>query len=679
MNHRRPSSRPQHHSSIWITVATIAMFWVIRLTTVPTRRGDGRVGGIADRIHNEGTAGAATTASDRHNDINDQQNSGTTTARNPLLGPPCNAVITKVTKEEIQAVASAWVDIITMGAGAGAATTEEVPPQLSMADRDAALHVYFGGNNTPKYDLLVSKVCGSCADHMGRIQQQSQKTGPSICGPDVYGYEAPHSAIVFHPLDPTTGQALAGERTVGVGFQGTRLEIEHAFSTHFPVNVTQRLKEVTSTAGGSLFALTTSFVDVYPLMAAASMGLITYGPDYIGAGESARGYDRSYLTALPVEQAAVVNYYNLQAYTEAQFANRASDSDDDGCNTPRSTIVSDQVLTWGYSAGGAAVVFGTAALQSQGLNIVRMFTQAGVYNNPALIQAAAGPFLRDPLHATIGFDTAGFWALVAAAYSNEAPFLQNTGTGQTLLSMAFTNPDDPTHDILEWIFDEKITAVELKTRYPRVGHDFLATVNPALFAPIGTSTRAGASFCDPPFLTAETDVLCAALLQNSPVTVLDELNDFPIEWCHSPGDQTVPFFSTQAFLLAAHKPNVEPYKATLPFLRPFGGHGMGQILCSAAVPTFLMYHLDLLLPSGAGGEQTTESTDPPCHTHPNNPPRHDPQRYFTTSGSDSGSSMSTRIHGGFHAHTLALCLVTFAMLALLRAMLKKEQSPTTCS
>ena len=220
-----------------------------------------------------------------------------------------------------------------------------------------------------------------------------------------------------------------------------------------------------------------------------------------------------------------------------------------------------------------------------------------------------GPFLNDPLHATIGFDTAGFWALAAAAYSNEAPFLTNTGTGQRLLSPAFTNPADPTHDILEWIFEEKITALELKTRYPRVGHDFLETVNPALFAPIGTSARAGgASFCDPAFLTAETNALCAALLENSPMTVLDQLNDFPIEWCHSPDDQTVPFFSTRVFLLAADKPNVVPYRATLPFMQPFGGHGMGQILCAAAVPTFLAANLDLT-------EEPIESTDPLCDTY----------------------------------------------------------------
>lgn len=289
-------------------------------------------------------------------------------------------------------MATAWVDVI--------APAEE----FSEADRLAALQVYLGRDvGAPRYDLLVSKVCGSCADHrdrfMSRRQQPEQRSDhpnndddhwQSYCGPDVYGYEAPHSALVFHPLtdtDDDTPTPLPGVRTAGMGFQGTRLEVQQAFSTDFPVDVSRRLEETLGILHDkdSLYALSTSFVDAFPLMAAASLGMITVGPDGLGAGESATLYNRTYLTALPVRQTAVVNYYNAAAYTEKLT---------DGCTR----LSPDAILTWGYSAGGAAVLFGTEALHARGLRVARTFTQAGVYHNPSLIQAAAGEYTHAHTH-----------------------------------------------------------------------------------------------------------------------------------------------------------------------------------------------------------------------------------------------------------------------------------------
>lgn len=60
-------------------------------------------------------------------------------------------------------------------------------------------------------------------------------------------------------------------------------------------------------------------------------------------------------------------------------------------------------------------------------------------------------------------DEVGFWAFAAAAYSNDAQFLVNEGTGQTLLSPEWVHPvDDPSKDVLSWIFDEKVDAATLR-------------------------------------------------------------------------------------------------------------------------------------------------------------------------------------------------------------------------
>ena len=255
----------------------------------------------------------------------------------------------------------------------------------SEADQIGALEVYLGSfdGGTPKYDLQVSKVCGSCQDFES-VMEEADPTGAwkSYCGQDVYGYDAPHSALVFHPLDPETGLPLAGVRNVGVSFQSTRLSIDWAFSTHFPKNVTETIAQTVET---NFFSFATSFTDTYPLLVAASMGIITYGPDYIGAGASARKYDRSYLTAMPVQQAAVVSYYATAAYTWDST---------DGC-----TQVGKEMITWGYSSGGGAVVFGTIALEGQGMHIVRTFSQAGVYSGPAIVQSLIGKFVGDMVSA----------------------------------------------------------------------------------------------------------------------------------------------------------------------------------------------------------------------------------------------------------------------------------------
>ena len=264
-------------------------------------------------------------------------------------------------------IAQVWVDLIDSQGNLN----------LSPPEKQAALEVYLGGDDaaTPKYDIMASKACGSCADFVDEMKEAADPTNMAwqeYCGENAYGHEAPHSALVFHPLDPETGEPLQGIRNVGVAFQSSRISVSDAFSTHFPTNVTQRFQETLP----SFVDFFTSFSDTFPLMAAASLGIVTYGPDLIGAGESEPDYDRSYITAIPYQQAAVVGYYATARYTD-ELTN--------GC-----TQVSNKVITWGFSAGGGAVVFGTVALEQQGLNIERLFSAAGVYNNAAILQGLVG-------------------------------------------------------------------------------------------------------------------------------------------------------------------------------------------------------------------------------------------------------------------------------------------------
>ena len=188
--------------------------------------------------------------------------------------------------------------------------------------------------------------------------------------------------------------------------------------------------------------------------------------------------------------------------------------------------------------------------------------------------------------------------------------------------------NNPSQNVLDWVFakpshqhtQKQIDtdnildfSPDVRVRYPKAGSAFLETVNPAIFAPIGTSARTALSqnnqnqsspfsslllFCDTPFVTSETIALCRALRDNSPTSILHLIRN-PLEWCHSPDDQTVPFLSTRLYLLDQSRnttsttvPTIQAYEPSLPFLQPRGGHGLGQILCSAAVPTYLARNPD---------------------------------------------------------------------------------------
>ena len=285
---------------------------------------------------------------------------GIATASSPEEEVPCNQVIGTVTVQEIQAIAGAWANILL---SAENGYTDE--------QRKAATQAFMG--QEAKYDLQSSRVCGSCEDYIGSLRW-ADPIGISqwreYCGRNAHGFEARHSALVFQPIDRETGLPLSGVRNVAMAFQGTRLSVDRAFSMDFPSNVAERIGMEQDP-----FGFITTFGDIHNLLTASSAGLIAIGPDYIGTGASS-DFDRSYLTAMPVQQAAVVSYLATQDYIEHTSH---------GC-----TQVGHDIITVGYSAGGSNAVFGSIALERLGLNVVQQFSQAGVYSLPVITQSIVG-------------------------------------------------------------------------------------------------------------------------------------------------------------------------------------------------------------------------------------------------------------------------------------------------
>ena len=172
-------------------------------------------------------------------------------------------------------------------------------------------------------------------------------------------------------------------------------------------------------------------------------------------------------------------------------------------------------------------------------------------------------------------------AFQAGSYSNEVPFLRNTGTGQVVLSEAYRTGNET--NVLSWLYEEKVDRFTLMSRFPKQVPELLQAIDAPVLQGIGTASAAGMPWCTGDF--TDPPVLCQTLLENSPISFLPGLAaaGVPMESCHSPDDEVIPIEMTQFFLA----PFADPYVPPVDILAPQGRHGLAHILCASAIPTFL--------------------------------------------------------------------------------------------
>lgn len=197
-----------------------------------------------------------------------------------------------------------------------------------------------------------------------------------------------------------------------------------------------------------------------------------------------------------------------------------------------------------------------------------------------------GPILQNP-NATLQVSLSLYVTLVQGAYSNEMPFLRNSGTNETLLSEEWRLSMDTATDLLTWLYVDKLLLNELIPLLATDGESFLSSINPATFPAIAAAGAVG-SFCDPQFASTDVLVICQTLTENSAFTAVPSVAH-PIQRCHSPGDNIIPPFFSALFLPSA-APNINTYTAAYDFMEPRGDHGTGFIFCNAALPTLLLNH-----------------------------------------------------------------------------------------
>lgn len=181
----------------------------------------------------------------------------------------------------------------------------------------------------------------------------------------------------------------------------------------------------------------------------------------------------------------------------------------------------------------------------------------------------------------------GFFAFFLASYSNDVPFLPTSGTNQTIMSPTYANASD----LFSWFLDEKLSYDELTATVPLKYGDYIPAVNP-LIQPAALSAGLNGSMCLPPYVTDDISVMCTTLEENSPYRYGLEIT-YPLEICHSPNDDVVPYALGQLMLSAT--PTAKMYEPVEDFLAPRGGHVDTVSVCAIGLSSYYKANQDLLL------------------------------------------------------------------------------------
>jgi hypothetical protein len=251
----------------------------------------------------------------------------------------CNAESSTATADEIRAIANLFLGLI-------------LPPEYLTAAAEQLLSIV-------DYDIAVSKVCLSCQDvdqsdlDAAAFTDDSTHGFASYCSSGKYGVDATHSALVFAPIDPDTGDVFTGVLRGFVSGHSTESNVNAGPSDLWPVDVTAVLASDVITD----FQKVLQFRNFLASSVAASAGAISVMPDYIGYGES-KSFDRAFLAPLPYRQAFSISYIAAKRYIS---------NSSQGC-----TVLDDVATLSGYSEGGYASVVGAMALEQIGVQILSL-------------------------------------------------------------------------------------------------------------------------------------------------------------------------------------------------------------------------------------------------------------------------------------------------------------------
>ena len=222
------------------------------------------------------------------------------------------------------------------------------------------------------------------------------------------------------------------------------------------------------------------------------------------------------------------------------------------------------------------------ALLELGVEIVQAFIQAGPFDLEGL---SAFNFVGQSLgELTLDPQTALFTTAIAVGYSNpDATYLPNFGTEQFYISDEWRNASDISRNVPEWWFGDELKPKDLLD-FVQPTEVLLDMYNPDI-ARLNTESMANSGRpCDSQFVTADVEFLCQALRENADVYPLMFETTFPIQTCHSPNDEVVPFFTTE---ILPDNQLISSYVAPFQFMEPNSNHVNSQVACWAAMHVWM--------------------------------------------------------------------------------------------
>jgi hypothetical protein len=298
----------------------------------------------------------------------------------------CGDEIGRVKESELVALASFFLSVLLDAFGAAALLGN-------------TLNLF---TSSLRYDLVAYKVCGSCAEAEAFLSDQALSQDESVfgsfssyCASDKYGYSAQHSALVFVPVitenTTETTNIVEGSLRSFVSMHLTRISVSKAPTEFWPTNLTEDLTLDGST--DSAVALITDYTDYLASLVAASSGVVTIMPDYIGYGASLDTHNRTYGYPPTYMQAAVTTWMATKQAIEEDTYGWSINDNNGGC-----TVMDSVVSLAGKSEGGYAAVAAAHGMQQAGVRVLSVDAGATSLDPGENLEFAIGTYRYVPIY-----------------------------------------------------------------------------------------------------------------------------------------------------------------------------------------------------------------------------------------------------------------------------------------
>lgn len=371
------------------------------------------------------------------------------------------------------------------------------------------------------HDVRAQVLCGSCAEiiklYAGEdfLAADGNHSFLSYCGPDRHGYNATHSALLLVPLYSNTGILVQGQLKTSVTMHTTTILQNEIPSQVYPADFNSAF-DLNATLEENILQLQALY-DIIAGVVAASSGVVSIVPDYIGFGHSYL-FPRSYVVVNLYQQAAAVSWLKAKKNVEEMST---------GCTTFKKAVT-----IGGYSEGGYGALAAALAYQAMEIDVIGVSAGGAAYDISGEIQFVMNQLDNNPNVTQL---LSVLVPLVGNSYSSTNADLVNTNSGQNALAPEWMKKGNFTRNVLAWLNSTQT----LQSLYELTPEKPFEIMNAALVNATRASIAAGnSSLCMDELLGDEINLLCNAFKSNS--LVQDLLNvSFPYSICQSPNDNIV--------------------------------------------------------------------------------------------------------------------------------------------